>query len=32
VRFAAWDSAGNGAMSQPIKLTGAAATSAAQKE
>jgi hypothetical protein len=26
VRFAAWDSAGNGAMVQPIKLAGAAAT------
>jgi hypothetical protein len=23
VRFAAWDSAGNGAMVQPVKLTGA---------
>jgi len=24
VRFAAWDSAGNGAMGQPVKLAGAA--------
>ena len=29
VRFAAWDSAGNGAFVQPIKLTGAATSTAA---
>lgn len=28
VRFAAWDSAGEGAMEQPIKLPGAAASAA----
>jgi hypothetical protein len=28
VRFAAWDSAGNGALVQPIKLTLTSATSA----
>ena len=31
VRFAAWDSAGNGAMVQPIKLVGAAATTSAAR-
>jgi len=31
VRFAAWDSAGNGAMVQPIKLAGAAATTSAAR-
>jgi hypothetical protein len=30
VRFAAWDSAGNGAMVQPVKLAGAAAGSEAR--
>jgi hypothetical protein len=30
VRFAAWDSAGNGAMVQPVKLAGAATTNAAR--
>jgi hypothetical protein len=30
VRFAAWDSAGNGAMVQPVKLAGAAGTSASR--
>ena len=30
VRIAAWDSAGNGAMVQPVKLSGMAATTAAR--
>jgi hypothetical protein len=30
VRFAAWDTAGNGAMVQPVKLSGAVTTSAAR--
>ena len=30
VRFAAWDSAGNGAMVQPVKLSGVTTTTAAR--